>query len=89
MKTSKIIGIGAICFVVFAITIIATNSLGGMIESQQERNYQRFVTNVDGLTKTFRQPIEQCAQEEPSLQDQCKSSVMEEFQILVSIIVQI
>ena len=82
MKTSKIIGIGAVCFIaVFAIAIILTNSLSGLIENQQERNYQRFVTNVDGLTNTFRQPIEQCAQEETSLQEKCISTVLAEFQI--------
>ena len=82
MKTRKIIGIGAACFVVLTIAIIITNSLGGVIENQQERNYQRFVTNVDGLTNTFRQPVEVCAQEIDKIQQkQCLEGVIEEFQI--------
>lgn len=83
MKTSKIIGIGAACFVVvITIAIITTNSLGGLIENQQERNYQRFVTNVDGLTNTFRQPVEDCAQKIDKIQQkQCMEGVIEEYQM--------
>ena len=83
MKTTKIIGIGAACFVaVFAIAIIVTNPLGVVIENQQERNYQRFVTNLDGLTNTFRQPVEDCAQKIDKIQQkQCLEGVIEEFQI--------
>ncbi|NIM25265.1 MAG: hypothetical protein GTN35_02015 [Nitrososphaeria archaeon] len=82
MKTSKIIGIGAACFVVvITIAIITTNSLGGLIENQQERNYQRFVSNVDGLTNTFRQSVEACAELDQIQQKQCMEEVIEEFQI--------
>ena len=83
MKTSKIIGIGTVCFVAaFAIAVIVTNSLGEVIENQQERNYQRFVSNMDGLTNTFREPIEGCVQKEMQFQDNvCVKGVIEEYQI--------
>ena len=34
--------------------------LGELIDSQKERNYDRFVQNADGLTNTFRGQVEEC-----------------------------
>lgn len=83
MKSLKFIGLGVLCFVVvFAIVIIVTSSLSDIIENQQERNYNRFVSNVEGLTNTFRQPVEDCAQKEIDLQDKkCIEMVTSEYQI--------
>ena len=82
MKKSKIIAIGVACIViVFGVAILVTSLLEDVLAGQQERNYNRFVSNVEGLTNTYRQPIEQCAQAEPSLQDRCVSGVISEFQI--------
>ena len=83
MKSSKIIGLGVVCFViVFAIAVIVVYSLSDVIESQQERNYNRFVSNVDGLTNTFRPLVEECAQKEIELQDrECIKVVTSEYQI--------
>ena len=83
MISFKIISLGAICFViVFAIAILVASSLSGVIGDQQERNYSRFVQNVDGLTNTFRVPVEECAVKEFEQNDHnCIVVVDEEYRV--------
>ena len=66
--------------VAFAIAILVENSLEGIIENQRERNYARFVKNVDGLTNTFRGPVEECAIISVEKDDdECLNRVFEEY----------
>jgi len=52
----------------------------GVIVSQSERNYSRFVQNMDGLTNTFRMSIEDCAIKEMEQQDvECIKMVEDEY----------
>ena len=83
MKHAKIIGLGAVCFViVLGIAMLVASSLGDILENQQERNYNRFVSNVDGLTNTFRHQVEECAQKQvESNDDDCIKSVIAEYQV--------
>lgn len=83
MKSFKIISLGAVCFVVvFVIAILVVSSLGGVIGDQQERNHNRFVQNVDGLTNTFREPIENCAIMAVEQNDNdCIMAVDEEYRV--------
>ena len=83
MKKSKIIAVGCLGFVVvFVIVVILTNPLEGVIVNQEERNYERFVTNADGVTNTFRQPVEDCAQKNDQRQEEkCMDDVIGEYQI--------
>lgn len=90
MKYKKIIGLGAICFViVFAIAILITISLEDIIGDQQERNYKRFVTNVDGLTNTFRQPVEECVANMEFENNVCIKETIAEYQIQFSTLIKL
>lgn len=79
----KIIALGSFCFVViFAIAVIVGNSVGVFIDDQSQRNYNRFVQNVDALTNTFRAPIEECAVKAIEQQDEeCIKKIDEEYRI--------
>lgn len=91
MKSFKIISLGAICFViVFVIAILVASSLSGVIGDQQERNYSRFVQNVDGLTNTFRGPTEECAVKEFEQKDHnCIVAVDEEYRAQFSSLIKL
>ncbi len=68
--------------VVFVIAILVVNSLEGVIGNQQERNYARFVQNVDGLTNTFRGSVEECAIIDLENQNkECLTQVDQEYRI--------
>ena len=75
--------VGAICaVVVFAGVLILINSFDLIVEGQDQRNYNRFVQNVDGLTITFRQQVEECAQKKITLKDdECLKEVEEEYRV--------
>jgi len=79
----KIIVIGGFCFVVvFALAIAVATYLGEIIGDQRERNYYRFVQNADGLTNTFREPVEDCAIKKVKQQDEgCIKKIDEEYRI--------
>lgn len=79
----KIIALGGICFVVvFGVAVLVATYLGGVIEDQNERNYDRFVQNVNGLTNTFRAPVEECAIKAVIEQDEeCMILVDEEYRM--------
>ncbi|MDH3676939.1 MAG: hypothetical protein OEQ12_01400, partial [Nitrosopumilus sp.] len=83
MKSFKIIALGSVCFiVVFIVAVLLAISLGDIIGDQNERNYSRFVQNVDALTNTFREPVEECAKKTIEGQDNdCIIAVDEEYRI--------
>lgn len=56
--------------------------LGDVLGKQGERNYQRFVQNVDGLTETFHQPVEDCATKELENNDiECIKKLEDEYRV--------
>ena len=83
MKPFKIIAIGVVCSVAVVIGVLVIfNTLDKLLDDQQERNYNRFVQNVDGLTNTFRQPVVDCAQKAVELEDyDCIVAGDEEYRI--------
>jgi hypothetical protein len=81
MKPTKIIVLVVCIAVALGIAMIVTVSLGEVLENQQERNYNRFVTNVDGLTNTFRQPVEECVQQTEFTENDCIKKTVKEYQI--------
>lgn len=87
----KIIAIGGFCFVVvFALAIVVATYLGEVIGDQRERNYHRFIQNADGLTNTFRVPVEDCAIKKVKQQDEdCIKNVDEEYRIQFGSLIKI
>jgi hypothetical protein len=79
----KIIALGGFCFVVvFGVAVLVATYLGDVIGDQSERNYDRFVQNVEGLTNTFRPSVEECAIKAVKEQDEeCMILVDEEYRI--------
>ena len=81
MKFTKGVLIGIICLVtVILVVTFVTSFFEGAIVSQSERNYSRFVQNVDGLTNTFRISVEDCAIKEIEIQDrECIKMVEDDY----------
>ena len=81
MKSFDIGIVGGLCSLgVFIAVLIVINSFDVVIGGQDERNYNRFVQNVDGLTNTFRQQVEECAQKAVEIRNNdCIKSVDEEY----------
>lgn len=61
--------------------IAVENLLGELIDSQRERNYNRFVQNADGLTNTFREQIEECSFKEDPNDNECFMKADKEYRI--------
>ena len=83
MNSFKIGIVGGLCSLgVFIAVLIVINSFDVIIGGQDERNYNRFVQNVDGLTNTFRQQTEDCAQKAVEIRNHdCIKEVDEEYRI--------
>jgi len=74
--------ISACIVIVFLITFVISHFLGDVLGKQGERNYQRFVQNVDGLTETFHQPVEDCATKELENNDiECIKKLEDEYRV--------
>ena len=64
--------------------------LGDLLGQQGERNYQRFVQNVDGLTETFHQQVEDCATKEvESNNKECIKKLEEGYRVQFSSLIKL
>ena len=84
----RIIGV-IVAVAVFVGVLILVNSFDLIIEGQYERNYNRFVQNADGLTKTFRSQVEECVDEQIDLKENCMKKINEEFAVQFGSIVKL
>ena len=91
MKPIKFALIISACIViVFSTTFIISHFLGDLLGQQRERNYQRFVQNVDGLTETFHQPVEDCATKDLENKDkECIKKLEDEYKVQFSSLIKL